>query len=369
MKALIPSLVILFCFWPTAGQSQIVVAPPAVRVSTSLVTRAKYRSAPRPTATLATTNHPAPAVNAVTSPVAVVVAKSPKTNPKAPSLMDTATLQTALDRNGFGVGLIDGQAGSRTTQALHDYAQSTGMTLSEARKDLMTDTEPVTLTHAVTADDLAKVGSAPPDWEVAATVPAMACSSLDEVLLEEYHVSLPLLHRLNPAITDWTAVVVGTQVIVPNTRADDWSMSASRLEVDCSSYRIRAFDTNNDIVASFPCSIAKKLRKVPAGDLTLVAFAPHPNYTFDPENFPESAHAQEIGRKLIIPPGPRNPVGVYWLSLSAAGFGMHGTPHPETIGRRESHGCFRLTNWDITTLAGMVEAGTPVRVMNVPIEE
>ena len=167
---------------------------------------------------------------------------------------------------------------------------------------------------------------------------------------------------MNIGVSNWQNVAAGTPLVVPNSRPEDWSIPAARLEVDCNQYRVRAFDTNNTIIASFPCSIAKKLQKVPVGDLTIVSFAPNPNYTFDPANFPESPRAQEIGKKLIIPPGPNNPVGVYWLTLSAAGFGMHGTPHPETIGRRESHGCFRLTNWDITTLASMVEEGTPVTV-------
>lgn len=313
-------------------------APPVIKISTTVVARAQQ--------------HPA----------------TTKTNNKPASLMQIATLQTALDRNGFGVGFIDGQSGSRTTQALRDYAQAAGMSEVDARETLLSDDESPTNTYAITEEDLGKVGTAPTDWEEAATVPSMACGSLDEVLSEQYHVSRRFLQRLNPGLTNWAEVKAGAAVVVPNSRPADWAVTAARLEVDCTACRIRVYDATNDIIASFPCSIAKHLHKVPVGDLKVVAFAPNPNYTFDPENFPESARAKEIGKKLIIPPGPRNPVGVYWLSLSAPGFGMHGTPHPETIGRRESHGCFRLTNWDIQTLAGMVEAGTPVKVMNVPVD-
>ena len=72
----------------------------------------------------------------------------------------------------------------------------------------------------------------------------------------------------------------------------------------------------------------------------------NPNYTVDPELFPESAEPQAIGHKLILPPGPNNPVGVAWIGLDKPGYGMHGTPVPEQVGRTESHGCFRLANWD-----------------------
>lgn len=327
------SFLVMVGFGAVPGLAQP-TSPPVIKVSTTLVTRSE--SSPRPAA-------------------------SP--------LMQSAALQTALDRHGFGVGLIDGQAGSRTTQALRDYARSRELTESAARRELLADDEPATVTYSLTTQDLEAVGTAPADWEEAAKAPSMACESLDEVLSERFHVSRPFLQRLNPGVTNWPDLTAGTTLVVPNARPGTWNESAARLEVDCTAYRIRAFDANDTIIASFPCSIARKLRKVPVGDLTLVTFAPNPNYTFDPENFPESARAKEIGQKLILPPGPNNPVGVFWLSLSAPGFGMHGTPHPETIGRRESHGCFRLTNWDITTLSGMVEVGTPVKVMNVPAEE
>ncbi len=335
----------------TASAQSASPQPPAIKVSTVLVTRAFA------------TNGISPAIPESRAPGNT----SPK--PVGLGLMNTAALQTALDRYGFGVGLIDGQAGARTSIALRDYARASGQTEIEARDELLADPDPATVSYTVTPENLKSVGSAPADWEEAATLPAMACGSIEEVLSEQFHVSRLFLQRLNPALTNWAALAAGTSITVPNVRPADWSIPAARLEVDCSLYRVRAFDTNNDLIASFPCSIAKKLHKVPVGDLTFTAFAPNPNYTFDPENFPESARAQDIAKKLIIPPGPRNPVGVYWLSLSAPGFGMHGTPHPETIGRRESHGCFRLTNWDITTLAGMLDVGTPVRVMGVPREE
>jgi lipoprotein-anchoring transpeptidase ErfK/SrfK len=302
---------------------------------------------------------PAPAVTGAPETARVATAPVP-----APDPATTAALQAALDRYGFGVGFVDGKAGPRTEQAFRDYLRATGLSTREARQHLLDDDAAVT-PYAVTGSDLARVGSAPEDWLEAAAVPAMTYRALDEALAEKFHVSRPWLQRLNPGITNWAAVTPGTRVDVPNTRPEDWTLPASRLEVDCATYRLRVYDADNDLVASFPCSIARQLHKVPTGDLTIVSFAPNPNYTFDPANFPESPRARDIGRKLIIPPGPRNPVGVYWLTLSAAGFGMHGTPRPETIGRRESHGCFRLTNWDITTLARMVGVGTPVRVVGL----
>ena len=140
---------------------------------------------------------------------------------------------------------------------------------------------------------------------------------------------------------------------------------AGRIEIDCASFRLRAYAADGKLLSSVPCSIARERSKVPAGELKVAAFAPDPVYVFDPANFPESPASQAIGRKLIIPPGPNNPVGVYWLSLSLPGYGIHGTSRPETIGSAESHGCFRLTNWDIVTVAHMVTAGTGVDLVGV----
>jgi lipoprotein-anchoring transpeptidase ErfK/SrfK len=102
--------------------------------------------------------------------------------------------------------------------------------------------------------------------------------------------------------------------------------------------------------------------KRPVGELHVEAKAANPNYTFDPEIFPESAEGRQLGRKLLIPPGPNNPVGTVWIGLDRPGYGIHGTPRPEAVGRAETHGCFRLANWNAELLVKLVEIGTRVYV-------
>ena len=65
-------------------------------------------------------------------------------------------------------------------------------------------------------------------------------------------------------------------------------------------------------------------------------------------------------KKQILPNGPNCPVGVAWMGLNLPGYGIHGTPNPETIGRAESHGCFRLSNWNAARLYAMCQSGTKV---------
>jgi len=125
-------------------------------------------------------------------------------------------------------------------------------------------------------------------------------------------------------------------------------------------------DATGVVMAHYPCSIARQVEKRPVGALYVAVVAPNPNYTFDPEVFFDVPEARQLGRKLILPPGPNNPVGTVWLGLSKPGYGIHGTPGPEDVGRTESRGCFRLANWNAEHLLQWIEpgpAGTRVDVL------
>lgn len=62
----------------------------------------------------------------------------------------------------------------------------------------------------------------------------------------------------------------------------------------------------------------------------------------------------------VIPPGPGNPVGNRWMSLSIPGYGIHGTNEPHSIGKAASHGCIRMGRRDIEDLFGRVRVGDKV---------
>jgi len=62
---------------------------------------------------------------------------------------------------------------------------------------------------------------------------------------------------------------------------------------------------------------------------------------------------------------PKNPIGEYWLALKGtdpvteahAGYGIHGTIDPQSIGRQASMGCVRLNDDDIALVYDMLESG------------
>ena len=93
------------------------------------------------------------------------------------------------------------------------------------------------------------------------------------------------------------------------------------------------------------------------GEWKIQGVARHPVFHYDPNLFWD---AEDGSKKLTLPAGPNNPVGVVWIDLSKEHYGIHGTPEPSNVGKTQSHGCIRMTNWDAAALAQAVSAGTPV---------
>ena len=68
-----------------------------------------------------------------------------------------------------------------------------------------------------------------------------------------------------------------------------------------------------------------------------------------------------------VPPGPKNPLGRYWLGLATGGIGIHGTNAPASVYGARTHGCIRLQPEHIETLYAEVRPGTPVRILYAPV--
>jgi lipoprotein-anchoring transpeptidase ErfK/SrfK len=273
--------------------------------------------------------------------------------------------QLALARQGISSGSLDGAIGLQTRSALRAFQQkehlaATGELDPATKERLLLATSPYT-TYTVTTNDLARLQPLSPTWLGKSQQTALDYENLLELVAEKSHSHPHFIRRLNPSIV-WTNVVAGTTVQVPDVAYADVNAKAAFATISLSGKVLEAFDANTNLLAHFPCSIAQRVEKRPIGELHVAAIAPNPNYTFDPDVFPESAEAQQLKRKLILPPGPNNPVGVAWISLDKPGYGVHGTPSPEQVGRTESHGCFRLANWNAEYLIRLAWAGMPVHV-------
>jgi lipoprotein-anchoring transpeptidase ErfK/SrfK len=274
--------------------------------------------------------------------------------------------QLALVRQGISPGSLDGLIGSQTRSAVSAFQQReqlpvTGK-LDEATKARLMLSAPPYTNYVVTSNDLARLQPLATNWLGKSQQTALEYETVLELVAEKSFSHPDFIKRLNPAI-DWTNVSAGATLQVPNAAYSEIHAKAAYIEIQLSAKTLEAFDANSNLLVHFPCSIAKLVEKRPAGELHVQVIARNPNYTFDPEVFPESAEARQLSQKLILPPGPNNPVGVAWIGLDRPGYGIHGTPKPEDVGRTESHGCFRLANWNAEYLSRLVTVGTPVNVL------
>ncbi|HVP12434.1 MAG TPA: L,D-transpeptidase [Phycisphaerae bacterium] len=298
-------------------------------------------------------------------------AKSNRTNTAAaPTVSDSVALQIALDRAGFSPGLIDGNVGRKTQVAIAAFQKSAGLPatgkLDDAtRRALAVGSSAnggLVRRFTLTESDIAQVGPWPKDWIEKSQVKRLGYKSVAAMAAERGHCSLAMLARLNRGV-DLDSLAAGDVVWLPAVEMPASTPKAACIEIDLAQKLLRVLDKSGKVVALFHCSIAKDKAKLPKRSCKVAVIAPNPIYIFDPKMWPE---VKNLHRKLVIPPGPRNPVGLCWLGLSLDGYGIHGTPEPEMIGKTGSHGCIRLANWDAQRLGKMVRVGMEVRFTNGP---
>ena len=273
--------------------------------------------------------------------------------------------QLALARLGFSSGSLDGKLGAQTRAALKAFQEREGLnpsgSLDTVTREKLSLPVDLLTTYTVTEEDLQRLRPLAKTWLAKSEQDRMDYETLLELVSEKAQPPPALIRQLNPAI-DWERVTAGTQVMIPNPERPPITGRAAFVRITLAAKTREAFDADSKLILHFPCSIAKDKEKRPVGDLHVEKIAVNPNYTFNPDVFPESEEARPLKRKLILQPGPNNPVGVAWISLDRPGYGIHGTPLPEQVGRTESHGCFRLANWNAEQLVKLVWIGMPIQV-------
>lgn len=280
------------------------------------------------------------------------------------SKFEITALQVFLDREGASPGVIDGRMGSNVSKAIRAYEKISGETLDpNDSEDILTRLGfngglPV-MTYEITSADAAGpyVASIPEDYAHKAALPSMAFTSVTEALAEKFHMDENYLKELNPGV-DFT--IPGTQVKVINPGTNRKG-AVARIVADKARKQLFAYDEAGQLIASYPASIGSNDTPSPSGIHTVARVAFDPNYTYNPKiNFQQGNNT----KVLTIPPGPNGPVGAIWIALDKPTYGVHGTPDPSRIGRSQSHGCIRLTNWDATELAKMVKPGVTVEFID-----
>jgi lipoprotein-anchoring transpeptidase ErfK/SrfK len=314
----------------------------------------------------ATAPLPDPAPAGDVSPVAQAIDRAAFSDTRAsragrysPALVRVEVL---LDRAGFSPGAIDGRDGSNLRHALAEFAKANGLSdgaLDEGVWDALTsqDQAPAMQSYQITQADEAGpfIGDPPKDYRELAKLPALAYSSPLQELAERFHTDQALLKALNPNV-DFSEA--GATIVAPAPSSTPRHLTAARIEVDKTENEVRVYDASGKVIASYPASVGSTERPAPSGVFAVTAVAARPAYFYDPKRLTFTP-AGATG-KLRIAPGPNNPVGSTWIALTVPTYGIHGAPDPTLIGKRQSHGCVRLTNWDAIELGRSVRKGVTV---------
>jgi lipoprotein-anchoring transpeptidase ErfK/SrfK len=282
----------------------------------------------------------------------------------APEAQRLLHAQVLLDRSHFAPGEIDGAFGSNMRNALSGFQQAKALPVTGKLDDatwtaLSQDTAEMLVAYTLSAEDTAGPFVAiPEDMAAKAALPAMGYESAAEGLGEKFHVSASLLARLNPGKDLARA---GEEIMVPNVLGTEPLPKASKVMVSKAGRILTVYDMEGKLMAQYPASTGSTHDPLPIGTWKINGVARHPTYHYNPKLFWDA----KVGdKKATVPAGPNNPVGVAWIDLSKPHYGIHGTPVPRTIGKTESHGCIRLTNWSVQEVAGLVAPGTQVILTN-----
>ncbi|MEA2326743.1 MAG: hypothetical protein QOE68_1702 [Thermoanaerobaculia bacterium] len=282
---------------------------------------------------------------------------------RGPSVLRT---QVYLDRAHFSVGAIDGRWGRNSAITVWWWQKAHGM---DATGDVDEATfrsiaqaaggEPVVTTYTLTADDTKGPFVHIPDSPYEkAKLDCLCYESLREELAERFHSTEDFLDLLNPGVTI-NELQAGATINAPNVRTamtqDQPDIAKIIISIAGNSYN--GFDAAGNVIFHAPTTLGSTYDPSPDETVHVVKVAPMPHFHYDPTLYHEVPDSEPDAH---LNPGPNSPVGVVWMALSKAHYGMHGTPDPDSIGYVSSHGCVRLTNWDAQEVSHRIREGVPV---------
>ena len=267
----------------------------------------------------------------------------------------TTKIQALLDRSHASPGPIDGQIGSNTRKAIRAFEQMRGLPV-DGEMDIevwqalqVVASAPILTQYSISSTDATgPFLSMPRRVADQAKMRSMAYGSIVEMLGEKFHMHVNYLRALNPD----SRFAVGDSITVIDTGRPA-QVAVKHLQASKSDKMLYAYDANNQLVAAYPTTIGAADSPSPSGTHRIAVIVANPKYkwSFGKETY-------------FLPAGPNNPVGTVWLGLSKRSYGIHGSPSPEGISRQASHGCVRLTNWDVQELMTNVKAGVSVRFVD-----
>jgi lipoprotein-anchoring transpeptidase ErfK/SrfK len=269
--------------------------------------------------------------------------------------------QILLARANFSPGEINGKPNENLTKAVAAFAEAHGRATDKLDQELWdelvsTSADPVLTDHIISETDVRGpfIEKIPNKMEEMKSLPHLAYTTPKEKLAERFHMSPELLSALNPKEQ---FAVEGHTIVVANVLAKPLPEKVSRIKVDKTRQELKAFNADGKLLGYYPATVGSEEKPAPSGTLKVTAVKKDPTYHYNPAY---AFKGVRTDKPFTIKPGPNNPVGVVWIGLTGEGYGIHGSPEPSKVGKTQSHGCVRLTNWDALQLASNVSKGTAV---------
>ena len=268
--------------------------------------------------------------------------------------------QVLLERAHFTSGEIDGSFGMNLRKAIAGYQKASDLTVTSTVDSatwaaLNADVEPILASYTIIDKDVAgPFKPIPTGMADKAKLTSLGYANAAEALSEKFHVSPKLLAKLNPG-KDFSKA--GEEIIVPNLANAAPLAKVTKIIVDRANSTLSVLDASGKTIGQFPASTGSDRDPLPIGSWKVKSIARNPTFFYNPKLFWD---ASPTDTKAKIAAGPNNPVGVVWIDLTKEHYGIHGTPEPSQIGRTQSHGCIRLTNWDASALALAISNGVEV---------
>ncbi len=159
---------------------------------------------------------------------------------------------------------------------------------------------------------------------------------------------------MKTSLNNWISKSLAVAVVTVATAHAYAQQTTARTIVVSLEDRKLALLEDGQVKKVYTVAVGKPTTPSPEGSFTIERRVANPTYHHNGKT---------------VAPGPGNPVGTRWMGLSKAGYGIHGTNEPRSIGKAASHGCIRMAKADLEEFYTLVAVGDQVEIVGTRNEE
>lgn len=159
---------------------------------------------------------------------------------------------------------------------------------------------------------------------------------------------------MKTSLNNWIAKSLAVAAVVAAAAHAYAQQTTARVIVVSLEDRKLALVEDGQVKKVYTVAVGKPTTPSPEGSFTIERRVANPTYHHNGKT---------------VAPGPGNPVGSRWMGLSKAGYGIHGTNEPKSIGKAASHGCIRMAKADLEEFYALVAVGDQVEIVRARNEQ